>query len=78
MTKTRNWAIKKGDLVKVRIGGSTHTEDTSIYRNGIVLEGPVYTTENQIKVWPSVKVFIFKGSFIRNCLSGSVEILSKS
>jgi len=72
------WAIKKGDLVRVRTGGSSQDEDSSIYKKGIVIGDVVYTTENQIRIWPTVKVFIFESESIRYCLSGSIDILSRS
>ena len=72
------WMIKKGDLVRVRTVGTSHNEDLSVYKKGIVIGDVTYTTENQIKIWPTVKVFIFETESIRYCLSGRIEVLSSS
>ena len=72
------WMIKKGDLVRVRTVGTSQNKDLSIYKKGIVIGDVTYTTENQIKIWPTVKVFIFETESVRYCLSGSIEILSSS
>jgi len=75
------WIIKKGDLVRVRTVGTgvlRTDEDLSIYKKGIVIGEVIYTTEKQIKIWPTVKVFIFETESVRYCLSGSIEILSSS
>ena len=72
------WIIKKGDLVRVRTVGTSHNEDLSVYKKGIVIGDVIYTTESQIKIWPTVKVFIFETESVRYCLSGSIEVLSSS
>ena len=71
------WAVKKGDLVKIReyIDGC---EDRYVYLRGIVLGEPDRLDSLQISMWPSVRVYMFDSGTIRECYPGSVEVISVS
>jgi hypothetical protein len=71
------WNIKKGDLVKLKDypGGR---EDHYIYIRGVVISEIRHDEDQQIPMWPSVDVYIFRTGAVRNCMPGSLEIISNS
>ena len=71
------WEIKKGDLVKLKDYPNAR-EDEFVYLNGIVVSEIKHTTEEQIPMWPSVDVYVFEKGYIRNCMPGSLEVISNS
>ena len=71
------WEIKKGDLVKLK-DYPTGREDDYIYVNGIVISEIKHNNEQQLPIWPSVDVYVFQTGAVRECMPGSVEIVSIS
>jgi hypothetical protein len=71
------WEIKKGDLVKLKMHyGSRDNE--YIYRKGVVISEIKHRDDQQIPMWPAVDVYIFQTGTIKECLPGSVEVISVS
>ncbi len=71
------WKVKKGDLVKIK-SYPTGCEDDLVYVKGVVISEIKYDAEQQLPMWPSVDVYIFKTGGVRNCMPGSIEIISNS
>ncbi len=71
------WKIKKGDLVKLKDYPTGH-ENNFIYIKGVVISEIKYCEDRQIPMWPSVDVYIFRTGVVRNCMPGSLEIISNS
>jgi hypothetical protein len=71
------WEIKKGDLVKLK-DYPTGREDDYIYVKGIVISEIKHNNEQQLPIWPSVDVYVFQTGTVRECIPGSVEIISIS
>jgi hypothetical protein len=71
------WQIKKGDLVKLK-DYPTGREGEYVYVKGIVISEIKHNNEQQLPIWPSVDVYVFQTGTVRECLPGSVEIISIS
>lgn len=71
------WEIKRGDLVRLRSPGTQRVHNY-IYEKGIVVSEIKQSDDQQLSIWPSVDVYIFQTGAIRECLAGSVEIISIS
>lgn len=71
------WEIKKGDLVRLRSPG-TQCRHKYTYEKGVVVSEIKQSDDQQLSIWPSVDVYIFQTGTIRECLAGSVEIISIS
>ena len=76
------WKIKKGDLVKVKLYSSRleneGREDDYEYTNGVVISEIKYDSDQQLPMWPTVDVYVFKTGTTESCMAGSIEIISNS
>jgi hypothetical protein len=73
------WEIKKGDLVQLK-EYPTGREDECVHVEGIVISDILEEDDKQqIPIWPSVHVYVFKGGAVRRFVPpSSIEILSNS
>lgn len=71
------WNIKKGDLVKLK-DYPTGREDEFVYVKGVVVSEIKHNDEQQIPMWPSVDVYVFQTGTVRECMPGSIDIISNS
>ena len=71
------WEIKKGDLVKLK-DYPAGRESEYVYVKGVVISEIKHSNEQQLPIWPSVDVYVFQTGTVRECIPGSVEIISIS
>ena len=57
---------------------STGHEDKFVYIKGVVISEIKYCENQQVPMWPSVDVYVFCTGAVRNCMPGSLEIISNS
>jgi hypothetical protein len=69
------WAIKRGDLVKVKYHLMDYNGNEEEVMYGIVIDKPF---SNQISLFPEVNVYLFKTKIVRTFTAGSIEIISNS
>ena len=76
-----NWKIKKGDLVKARLGALYHEHllgDNFSYKYGLVISDKIDNENDQLDIFPCVQVFIFSSGSILYMREPELEIISNA